>query len=169
MPTTEQPQPQPQPQPNKVRRHRWSHREGRLTVPRPDNVQAIAAERDYYRRALGAVTKGLPKLQWAAEVCGKMNWSHPEQAVRHARHAVLGGRYDGWPLCEIEQSMAVKKFNSLIVLAAYEVVAVAIRKQLEAERRQGAADHRAAREGRMGTDATERRQGAADQVVSDRV
>jgi hypothetical protein len=99
---------------------------------RPETLRRVANERNYYRRGLQAMTKGLPKLEWAGEVCGRMNWANPEDAIRHARHATFGGLYDGLPLCELEEAMAVKKHNSLIVLCGYEVVAPVIARQLSA-------------------------------------
>jgi len=97
---------------------------------RPETVRAILDQRNHYRRALQALTKGQAKLERAAEVCGQMNWSQPEEAIRHARSMAFGGVYDDLPLCEIEEAMAVKKHNSLSVLIAYEVVAPVIAKQL---------------------------------------
>jgi hypothetical protein len=67
-----------------------------------------------------------------------MNWNDPEQAIRFARQDAFGGIYDGLPLCEVEQAMAVKSHNSLIVLCAYGVVRPVIARQLEASMRAGA-------------------------------
>lgn len=83
------------------------------------------------RRALRALTELLPKLECAAEACGRMNWGDPEQAVRYARAAVFGKLYDGFPLCEIEEAMAVKSHDTLILSCAYQVVSPVIRRQFE--------------------------------------
>jgi hypothetical protein len=41
--------------------------------PRPETLQKVAAERASYRRALEALTKGLPKLEWAG-VARQSGW-----------------------------------------------------------------------------------------------
>jgi len=99
---------------------------------RPEPIRAIVDQRNHYKRALRALTHGQAKLEWAAEVCGRMNWSRPEEAILYARGAVFRGLYAGEPLCEIEQAMAVKRHNSMSVLVAYEVVAPVIQRQLNA-------------------------------------
>jgi hypothetical protein len=99
---------------------------------RRESVESIIADRNYHRRAHRALARGSKKLEWAAEVCGRMNWQRPDEAVLYAREAVLRGLYAGEPLCDIEQAMAAGKHNSLCILVAYEVVAPAIQRQLSA-------------------------------------
>jgi hypothetical protein len=69
-----------------------------------------------------------------AVVLADMRMSQPHQAILHARSQYLGAEYDGQPLSPLEDLMA-KRGNALRLLWAYELVAPAIRKQLESARR----------------------------------
>ena len=93
----------------------------------PAAIARLLEEARGLRRAVRHLTNGNRQMEHAAEMVARMNFDHPEDAVRHMRQSHFRGLYPAsLQLCEVEQALAVKKHNPFVVLMTYAVVAPVI-------------------------------------------
>lgn len=112
-------------------KYRAFKRQLRQEGPQHDqSVRDIISEKNSFRRVVRALTGGNEKLENAAAICAAHNINFPKETVAFIREQTFGDRYNGLPLCELEQLMAVRA-NCYVILCCYEMVAPAVKAQLD--------------------------------------
>lgn len=101
--------------------------------PEPGTLAKIAAERNFFRRALKAALDGNRRMAWAADQCARMNMTKPEDAIKHLREVHFRGFFRDVPLTPIERDM-VRQGTAFCTLLAYRIVVKSIERELIAAR-----------------------------------